>query len=312
MSNEMSFFDQIVAYLDRDEAPAAFELLESNQHLLVSDDLRLLYCDVLIKIGRYEKAQDQACRILEADPNNSSALHFLQLVSSATLTPASGSSEPSSRNYATSIPQPFLGRLQDAVHHYRYKGVQMVKSPFDIALYPLIIWDLKPRTIIEIGSKEGGSALWLADQTRSFGLATRILSIDLLRVESVQDPLITFSKGNGRSLEAVLTDQVLCSLPHPWLVIEDADHSYQTSYAVLKFFDSWLTTNDIIVVEDGIMSDLYPSTFPESTSGPHIALKKFLEERPSDYAIIADYCDFFGYNVTWSTNGILRRLTSTD
>lgn len=309
-ADQISLRDQVNACLERDEAPAAYELLEAQSHLLEGDDLQLLFCEVLVRIGRYEKVEELARRILASDPANASATYFLQLVSSATLKPVSGEADSSQRDYSSSIPQPFLGRLQDAVHHYRYKGIQMVKSPFDIALYPLMIWDLKPRTIIEIGSKEGGSALWLADQVRSFGLDCRILSIDLLRVESVQDPLVRFYKGNGRSLQTVLSEEQLRDLPRPWLVIEDADHSFQTSYAVLNFFDAWLDAGDIIVVEDGIMSDLYPASFPDCSSGPHLALKRFLAEHREEYKIEASYCDFFGHNVTWSSNGILRRLSA--
>ena len=307
---QASLREQVKTYLEHEEAPAAYELLEAQSHLLQSDDLQLLYCEVLLRIGRFEKVEELARRILESDPTNDSAAYFLQLVSSATVKPSTGEADSFHRDYASSIPQPFLGRLQDAVHHYRYKGIQMVKSPFDIALYPLMIWDLKPRTIIEIGSKEGGSALWLADQIRNFNLDCRIHSIDLIRVESVQDPLVSFYRGNGRSLQGVLSQETLRNFPRPWLVIEDADHSFQTSYAVLNFFDPWLYASDIIVVEDGIMSDLYPASFPDSSSGPHLALKHFLGEHREEYKIEAAYCDFFGHNVTWSSNGILRRLTA--
>jgi cephalosporin hydroxylase len=304
-----SLRQQIEFYLDQDEAPAAYEMLEAHRHLYKDVDMQLLYCEVLVRIGRYEKVQELARIILESNPANASAQHYLNLVASATDPPKTDGGNAKGREYYTSIPQPFLGRLQDAVHHYRYKGIQMVKSPFDIALYPLIIWDLKPRTIIEIGSKEGGSAIWFADQVRSFNLEAQIVSIDLLRVESVQDSCVTFLQGNGRHLGEVLTPQLLSSLPHPWLVIEDADHAEPTSYAVLKFFHSWLNKGDIIVVEDGIMSDLYPASFPNCSSGPHLALKRFLTEAGSAYLVESQYCDFFGYNVTWSSNGILRRIS---
>lgn len=307
-ADQTSLLEQVKVCLERDEAPAAYELLAAHPHLLQGDDLQLLCCEVLVRIGRYEKVEELAQSILDSDPANAPAAYFLQLVSSATVKPVCAEADSFNRDYTSSIPQPFLGRLQDAVHHYRYKGIQMVKSPFDIALYPLMIWDLKPRTIIEIGSKEGGSALWLADQVRNFSLDCRIHSIDLLRVEGVHDPLVCFYRGNGRSLHAVLSDETLRNLPHPWLVIEDADHSFQTSFAVLNFFDLWLDAGDIIVVEDGIMSDLYAASFPDSSSGPHLALKRFLGEHQEAYKIEVDYCDFFGHNVTWSSNGILRRL----
>ena len=39
--------------------------------------------------------------------------------------------------------------------NYTYKGVPTYKNPFDLALYQLLLWEQKPRTLIEIGSKWG-------------------------------------------------------------------------------------------------------------------------------------------------------------
>jgi hypothetical protein len=106
-------------------------------------------------------------------------------------------------------------------------------------------------------------------------------------------------------LGEVLDPERLKSLPRPWLVIEDADHEYETSIEVLKFFHPWLQPGEYIVVEDGIISDL--SQVPDCNSGPHRALKEFLPNHPEEYEIDSSYCDFFGYNVTWCTNGWLRK-----
>ena len=37
------------------------------------------------------------------------------------------------------------------------------KSVYDFALIPMIIWENRPETILEIGSGEGASAIWMAD-----------------------------------------------------------------------------------------------------------------------------------------------------
>jgi len=311
--NQYSLFSaKIKEFLAADKAPDALNLLKANVHFSdrVSDrlDYALLSCQILLNIGRYELCKTEAERILELDPTNHEASHYIQLVSTATQAPDLEPFRGQSRSYATSIPQPFLGRLQDSVHHYKYRGIQMVKSPFDMALYTLMIWNLKPATIIEIGSKEGGSALWMADLVRSYKLQAKIYSIDLIRVASVEDQLITFLEGNGRCLHELLSPSLLEELPRPWLIIEDADHSETTSRAVLDFFDQWLDQNDIIVIEDGIMSDLYPSAFPSHSSGPHLALKSFLKQSGNRYEVDSYYCDFFGYNTTWSTNGVLKKL----
>jgi cephalosporin hydroxylase len=54
----------------------------------------------------------------------------------------------------------------------------------------------------------------------------------------------------------------LQSWPRPWDVA-DADHSYETSIAVLDFVDPRLEPGGRIVVEDGKLSDLYPKRDPD-------------------------------------------------
>jgi cephalosporin hydroxylase len=164
---------------------------------------------------------------------------------------------------------------------------------------------LKPRTVFEIGSNAGGSALWFGDLLTTFEIGSHVYSLDIIRVESVNHPRVTFLEGDGRALGKSLSDNMLTSLPRPWLVIEDADHAYETSIAVLRFFHRWLRPGEFIVIEDGIISDL--SGDAACNSGPHRALREFLSTHPAVYEIASEYCDFFGHNVTWCTNGFLRR-----
>ena len=39
-----------------------------------------------------------------------------------------------------------------------------------VSLYPMLLFELKPKTIIEIGAFNGGSAIWLADNLELFGI----------------------------------------------------------------------------------------------------------------------------------------------
>src|SRR5690554_4437246 len=45
-----------------------------------------------------------------------------------------------------------------------YKGLINLTPPTDLVLYSNLIWELRPRTIIEFGAMQGGSSLWFADQ----------------------------------------------------------------------------------------------------------------------------------------------------
>ena len=46
----------------------------------------------------------------------------------------------------------------------RYKGVPTLKCAEDLQIYHEILWQLRPRLVIETGTCFGGSALWFADQ----------------------------------------------------------------------------------------------------------------------------------------------------
>ncbi len=208
------------------------------------------------------------------------------------------------RSWHSALPFAALTSTQNALHNFSYKGTPLQKNPFDHALYPMLLWQFKPRTIIEIGSKEGGSALWMADLCDTYRLDCQIHSIDIVRVATVKHKRVTFHEGDGRNLSGTLSEKMLARLPRPWLVIEDADHSYETTHAVLEFFESKLSPQDMLVVEDGIITDL--SQMPEGASGPHRALKKFLQRNYAEWEILPEWCDFFGYNFTWSSNGFLR------
>jgi cephalosporin hydroxylase len=300
---------QIRLLLAENRAPEAYGLLQASRHLDQSPRFKLLECVTLWRVGRFELCRKLAEEILASDPRQPEARELLDHVRPVTEAPwrEARSGAGQIRSYSSEIPKAFLDRLQASVHHYTYKGVQLVKSPFELALYPLLLWNLKPRTILEIGSKEGGSALWFADQAGMLGIDTDVVSIDLLPVDGIRHDRVTFLGGDGRNLGATLSDAFLARLPHPWLVVEDADHLEATSTAVLDFFDPWLQVGDYIVVEDGILSNLFPETYPGCSSGPHQAVKRFLSTNGSRYRIDPTYCDFYGHNVTWASNGFLRK-----
>lgn len=267
--------------------------------------LSALYAWTLEHVGRHEEALGAYLAELAANPGHPEAQARASALRAALAPPQTSPGPGEPRSWHTSIPRPTLLVLQRAHHQYTYRGVLLLKNPFDLALYQRLLWALKPRTILEIGSKSGGSALWLGDLLNSFGIDGRVYSLDIVRVDQLSHPRVTFLEGDGRNLAGGLSREFLASLPRPWLVIEDADHAYETSIAVLNFFHPLLRPGEFIVVEDGIISDLNED--PGANSGPHRALKEFLGAHPAAYVIDPEYCDFFGYNVTWCTNGWLRR-----
>jgi len=267
--------------------------------------LQLVWADLLCSVGQHESALEVYSMLARVLPSNLGLIQKRDNLVEALKLPVIEQKYWRDRDWRCEFPKVVLDRLQKSLHNYRYRDVPFLKNPFDVALYTMFFWEQKPRTIFEIGSKSGGGALWMSDLLKNYGIDGHIYSIDVVPVTSLQRPNITFMEGNGRMLERTLKPEFLKDLPRPWLVIEDADHMYPTSLAVLKFFHSYILPDEYIVVEDGIISDLGGD--PNCNSGPHRALKEFLADHENEYLVDARYCDFFGNNVTWNTNGFLKK-----
>jgi cephalosporin hydroxylase len=190
----------------------------------------------------------------------------------------------------------------------KYRGLAFLKSPFDVVLYLQLLQRLRPGTVIEVGTYEGGSALWFADMMATIGLTPYVLSIDNGGHATFEDRRIKFIRGDALRLGEVLPPDALAALPRPFLVVEDSAHLYETSLAVLEFFDSHLHAGDYIVIEDGVIAFLPDPVYRSLDCGPNRALDAFLCDRGDCYAIDRSLCDFYGCNVTYSPNGWLRRL----
>jgi cephalosporin hydroxylase len=214
-----------------------------------------------------------------------------------------------SNDFQSALGGDTLARIQEGVLQTKYRGRAFLKSPFDVVLYLQLLDRFRPATIIEIGSREGGSALWFADMMSAAGRRSRVISVDLAPPADLVDPRITFLAGDALALERSLSETLLAGLPHPWLVSEDSVHTRAACSAVLRFFDPQLRQGDYIVIEDGIVAALPADQYSWYDNGPNRAVEQFLAERGHVYKIDRALCDHFGHNVTYNPNGWLRRMT---
>lgn len=177
-----------------------------------------------------------------------------------------------------------------------YKGLVHLKTPFDLALYARLIWELQPRTIVELGSFQGASGLWLADQaTMLCAEPAEVHSFDL-HPESVspdaKHPRLTFHRADLKNFRT-LDKRLLKRLPHPWLVIDDA---HVDVFKVFMQLNPYLHSGDYYIFEDVLM---HPTA-------QTVALATQIFEQEG-YLVDRYYTDAFGYNVTSSPNGWLRK-----
>lgn len=208
------------------------------------------------------------------------------------------------RDFRTFFAKDQLGDFQKGVLRYRYRDVPCKKCPIDIAIYLRLIWDTKPGTIFEIGSKAGGSALLFRDLGTLYGLDIQVVSIDLKPPSETFDG-IDFVRGNVLSLKKTFRRHDLYRRPRPWLVVEDSAHTSEACTAALDFFGRNLLPGEYLVIEDGVLDDL--GLAARYGGGPNAAIAEYLATKPTVFEVAADYCDMFGHNATYNPNGYLKK-----
>ncbi|OGU16176.1 MAG: hypothetical protein A2076_05690 [Geobacteraceae bacterium GWC2_53_11] len=187
-------------------------------------------------------------------------------------------------------------------HKVTYKGVKAIRSPFDYLIYQMILWEVKPDLVIEIGTNTGGGALYLADLMETFGFG-QLHSIDIIkqsdpslerhpRIKLFYEGWEKYDIDEARGFSKIL-------------VIEDASHVYEDTLNALNKFSELVSSGSYLIVEDGIINEL--GMEKEYRGGPLKAIREFLTNHP-DYIVDRKWCDFFGINATFNVNGFLKRV----
>ncbi len=90
------------------------------------------------------------------------------------------------------------------------------------------------------------------------------------------------------------------------LIIEDGSHNYEDVMATLHKFSPFVTPNSYLIVEDGIVTELGRAA--EFNGGPQKAVSELLKQN-IHFVVDRKWCDFFGPNATFNTNGYLKKIS---
>lgn len=207
---------------------------------------------------------------------------------------------------SSEVPISVLHQIQRGIFSgYHFDGTPCLKNPFDLALYTKLLSELRPKTVIEIGSAEGGSGKWFAAQLRGLGINGMVHSFDINPVKGLDSDNLKFGKADIFNLSDSDLPKILRSCERPLLVVEDGPHTFDGCLSSLEFFKDYLQEGEYYVVEDGNLMEL---GHYEMENGPKRAIEEFLKSN-SRFEIDYGYCDFYGRNVTWNHNGWLRVIS---
>ena len=139
-------------------------------------------------------------------------------------------------------------------YYIRHRGCMLMKTTNDLIVLKELLGSVRPATVIELGTYTGGSALWMADMLELEGVSsTAIYSMDINlatvqeQVKEIKPANVTFMQGDSHKIAEALPTEFLQSLPHPWVVIDDA---HENVAGVLEHFARHMITDDYLVVED--------------------------------------------------------------
>ena len=188
-------------------------------------------------------------------------------------------------------------------HNTTYRGIPCIKCPFDYVNYQMMISEIMPDLIIEIGTNFGGSALYMADLLDTLGKGM-VHSID------IQDKVSDLVRNHKRiqlfkdGLEGY--DLENASFANKILVIEDGSHMYESTLGTMNKFKHIVSVGSYMIIEDGILDTLGISN-KFFNGGPLKAIREFLSEN-DNYIVDKRWEDMYGASATFNTSGYLKRV----
>jgi cephalosporin hydroxylase len=225
-----------------------------------------------------------------------------------------------SRSMRCDLGREAIAVLNEGKNYVTYRGIGMAKDPLDMVLYPILLHEIAPRTVIELGAYTGASAMWMADTLATAGVEARVISvdIDLSLVEEIAKNRgdIEFLEGDCNAIEALLPAERLRDLPRPLVLVDDAHVNIAGVYR--HFHEHAFQPGDYLVIEDTV--PWIPGTFGPATEADEAdtaaewgdwkwkEIEAFFAAHGDAYRVDRYYTDFFGYNGTWNWNGFVRRM----
>lgn len=194
-----------------------------------------------------------------------------------------------------------LGRDGGTWNATTWLGTYVLKNPLDLFVYQQILSEVRPGLVVETGTADGGSALFLAHVLDLLG-SGEVVTVDVVRRSGrPEHPRITYLQGSSSDLHVVEEVRERAAAASPVMVILDSDHSREHVLDELRLYGPLVTPGSYLVVEDTNISG-HPVR-PDVPPGPTEALEVFRAEHP-DFEVDRDREYLL---VTFNPEGFLRK-----
>lgn len=198
----------------------------------------------------------------------------------------------------------------------RYQGVPFLQNANDAIVIQMLLWNVQPGFVVEIGTFNGGSALYYSEIMRSYEQCkecTKLLTTDpsnaqvspaLLKPRNYN---VEFQLGGSTNPAVLARVGALSAQFSRTLVIHDGDHSYEGVLRDLQLYDKFVTVGSYMVVQDTSLDRLMtPETAVQCHGGAMRAIKDFLAGPGKDRWIVDKTYEFLLFST--NHNGFLRKV----
>lgn len=193
--------------------------------------------------------------------------------------------------------------IYKGVFNVTYRNLRALRCPFDYVMYQMIINEVEPDLIIEIGTNHGGGALYMADLLNIINKPAIVHTIDIQSMvtdkQVLTHPRIKLFLGGYQNYDISIAKNY-----KKIIIIDDGSHVYNDVINALNKFSPLVNIGSYYIIEDGILTEL---NLPGYNGGPLHAIEDFLKNN-NDFIIDKKWCNFFGNNATFNVNGYLKRV----
>lgn len=167
----------------------------------------------------------------------------------------------------------------NAAWHRTWMGVPVFKLPFDLWTYQEVLFDRKPTLVLELGTYNGGSALYFAHLMDIMNSSGRILSIDITTAaDRPQHSRIEYRTASSTTPETLAYVRSKIGPDDKVMVVLDSDHRRDHVLRELELYSPLVTPGQYLICEDTNVNG-HPVNLAHGP-GPMEALSAWLPGHP--------------------------------
>jgi cephalosporin hydroxylase len=174
-------------------------------------------------------------------------------------------------------------------YNFSWMGRPIIQFPQDMVAMQEIIWQVKPRLIIETGIAHGGSLIFYASMLELLGNDGFVLGIDIdirqhNRIEIEKHPMykrIKMIEGSSTDQDVIAKVYEIAEGKAPILVALDSMHTHDHVVSELQAYSPLVTKDSYLVVFDTVIEDMPVDFFQDRPWGkgnnPKTAVWEFVK-----------------------------------